>query len=299
MRARFCPIRTYHEWLALQCTWRFSRFRRPPPPPPPQGYGYVYANDTASFALPLLLKDECVREDEITGSITIKATCDAALIKGVIGVDKHVTTGIAQFMGHGAPGKELAQNQFPRNMSSDRAVVMRTGRGADKEPGWLTDNWIPMLRQISAINGAKQQFEIIQGLAPLQRTADGGYVWKGPKVCRTTRTHPCPAAAIDGMCVVPALVRNRAMAMRFQQQWQSTWMDLLLLGALQSATIGLTPSSRVFRMQALRSIGCVTAHPLTRCIAQLTPRCCTCTDFRVRRRDRLLPLPHQPIKHFA
>jgi hypothetical protein len=155
-----------------------------------KGYGYVYANDTASFALPLLLKDECVRDGEITSSITIKGTCDAALISNVIGVDKHVSTGIAQFMGHGAPGKELALNQFSRNMSSDRAVVMRTGRGADKDPGWLTDNWIPMLKQISAINGAKQTFEIIQGLAPLQRTDDGGYEWKGPKVARcTTHTH--------------------------------------------------------------------------------------------------------------
>eukprot|EP00966_Prymnesium_polylepis_P007889 181479-Prymnesium_polylepis.1 len=47
-----------------------------------------------------------------------------------------------------------------------------------------------MLKQISAINGAKQTFEVIQGLAPLQRTDDGGYEWKGPKVARcTTHTH--------------------------------------------------------------------------------------------------------------
>ena len=217
-------------------------------------YGLGSIDDGPALMLPLLMMDSCVRRGHVSAHVTARLTCDAAVVKhvGIIKGDQHVTTCITQMMGNGAPGTVLAQQQFRGNMRSARALVNRVGRGPDKLP-WLTRNHNEYLRQVAAANiraqqEQEQQFSLLQRRAPLQRDADGNWVWHGPKADPAT----APAAEADLAPPPPHLVSG-ALAGLAAAHLGDDWVDALFVVV-----------DEVGMIIEVRALGCRPSHTIPR-----------------------------------
>ena len=124
-------------------------------------FGLLEKNGAISFMSPLLMIDSCPTDGsnsrrgadhgDISSIMTFRSTCDAAVIPGTMIKQQKFCTCISQALGNGAPGAQLAQNQFRGSQSSNRAIVDRLGPGGDDLP-WLTNNYLPYLRQIAISN---------------------------------------------------------------------------------------------------------------------------------------------------